>query len=50
MENEERQGRQILDHERQILIRLFYILEKKKLISAEERETAVRHIKTGAAV
>lgn len=49
-EKEERQRRKILEHERQILIRLFYILEKKQLISVEERNLALKYVKAGTTV
>lgn len=45
MENEKEERRR-----RQILIRLFYILEKKQLISVEERNLALKYVKAGTTV
>ena len=39
--------RQIVDIERQVLIRLIDILEKEKMISVEERNLAIRLIEKG---
>lgn len=42
-----KQRRQIVDIERQVLIRLIDILEKEKMISVEERNLAIRLIEKG---